>query len=69
MALLLYKQEKFFPWFDICVLICISPQYLFDFYVIKFRSLFPYSGLPCGSGCKESTPNAGNPGSIPGFGG
>ena len=54
--------------FVFCVWWVLSPQYLFDFYVIKFRSLFSYSGLPCGSARKESTSNVGDLGSIPCFG-
>ena len=63
-----YISRKNFPPGLTFVLICISPQYLFDFYVIKFSSLFPYSGLPCGSAHKESTSNVGDLGSIPCFG-
>ena len=62
-----YISRKNFPPGLTFVLICISPQYLFDFYVIKFRSLFSYSGLPCGSARKESTSNVGDLGFNPLF--
>ena len=39
-----------------------------DISLVKIRKKSYKSGFPCGSACKESACNAGDPGSIPGLG-